>query len=72
MRIDIKDVRGMLKGWAEDTPTEVKYFGFTKGYIGRFDKKLQRYFYMTPGKVNQLGPMADIGTSQVLEAEGYR
>ena len=72
MRTDIKDSRGMVRGWAEDGPVETKYFGFTKGYIGRFDKKANRYFYMTPSKLGVLGPMVDIGPSQVLEAEGYR
>ena len=72
MRIDIKDERGMVRGWAEDSPAETKYFGFTKGYIGRFDKKASRYFYMLPSKLNKIGPMADIGTSEVLQAEGYR
>lgn len=72
MRIDIKDENGMVRGWADDSPDEVKYFGFTKGYIGRFDKKANRYFYLTPSKAGTLGPMADIGTSQVLEAERYR
>ena len=72
MRIDIKDSKGMVRGWAEDSPTETKYFGFTKGYIGRFDKKASRYFYMQLGKLGKLGPMADIGTSEVLQAEGYR
>ena len=72
MRTDIRDSKGMVRGWSEDTPNETKYFGFTKGYIGRFDKKAGRYFYLTPGKIGTIGPMADIGTSQVLEAEGYR
>jgi hypothetical protein len=72
MRIDIKDSRGMVRGWADDSPNETKYFGFTKGYIGRFDKKANRYFYMIPGKLGVLGPMADIGTSEVLQAEGSK
>ena len=72
MRIDIRDSKGMVRGWADDGPVEIKYFGFTKGYIGRFDKKAKRYFYMQPGKLGLLGPMTDIGPSQVLEVEGYR
>lgn len=72
MRTDIRDSKGMVRGWAEDGPNEIKYFGFTKGYVGRFDKKASRYFYMMPSKIGKLGPMADIGPSQVLEAEGYR
>lgn len=72
MRIDIKDDKGMVRGWADDSPDETKYFGFTKGYIGRFDKKVGRYFYMTANKLGKLGPMADIGASEVLQAEGYR
>ena len=69
MRTDLKDSLGFLRGWSEDTPIEIKYFGITQGYIGRFDKAAKRWFWMKGPKMGQLGPMVDIGPSEVLKAE---
>ena len=69
MRNEIRDTRNFVVGWSEETPTEIRYFGFTQGYIGRFDKNMKRWFWMKGPKIGQLGPMGDIGFSEVLKAE---
>lgn len=69
-RVDIKDSKGFIKGWMEISPNEIKYWGFTKGYIGRFDKTSGWWFWMSGPKVGQRGPAGDIGYSEVLKAEG--
>lgn len=69
MKTDIKDSRGFLVGWSEDYPKETRYFGLTQGYIGRYDKIANRWFWVKGPKIGQLGPMGDIGFSEVLKAE---
>lgn len=70
MRSDIKDKFGANVGYSEEFPNEIRYFGFTKGYIGRYDKVSRRWWWMSGSKINQLGPQGDIGYSEVLRAEG--
>lgn len=69
MRNDIKDSMGRVVGWSEDYPKEIRYFGFTQGYIGRFDLVARRWYWMKGPKIGQLGPQGDIGYSEVLKAE---
>ena len=69
-KIDIKDSFGGCVGYAQEDNYEIKYFGFTKGYVGRYDKTSKRWFWMSGPKMYQLGPNGDIGYSEVLRAEG--
>ena len=68
--MDIKDRYGATVGYAMDERNEIKYFGFTKGYVGRYDKIAGRWFWMSGPRLGQLGPQGDIGYSEVLRAEG--
>lgn len=72
MKMDIKDSYGKVVGWSEDYPQEIRYFGFTQGYIGRYDLVAKRWYWMKGPKIGQFGPMGDIGYSAVLEAERAR
>lgn len=69
-RVDIRDSRNFTRGWMEATENEIRYFGYTKGYIGRYDKASGYWFWMSGPKVGQRGPRGDIGFSEVLKAEG--
>lgn len=68
-RVEIRGSRNLTIGWVEDDFNEVRYFGYKSGYVGRFDKNMGRYFYMKGPQMGQVGPWADIGTSEVIKFE---
>lgn len=68
-RVEIKGSRNIPIGWAEYDTYEIRYFGYRKGYIGRFDKNMGRYFYMKGATPGSGGPWADIGISEVIKYE---
>lgn len=68
-RSDIKDSRNFLIGYSLSDDKEIKYFGNKVGYVGRYDKSLNRYFYMRGSRAGLPGPYGDIGYSEVLKAE---
>ena len=70
IRNEIKDSRGFTVGYSLDTGKEIQYFGYTKGYIGRFDRTLNRWYWMSGSLSGKMGPTGDIGYSEVLKAEG--
>lgn len=64
----IKDTMLRPVGWLEDNGTEIKYWGNTKGLIGRYVKSTSIWWYAN----GTMGPRGDIGYSEVLKAEGTR
>lgn len=72
MRREIKDSRSFLVGWAEEDSKEVKYFGNTQGFIGRYDKASGYWFWIKGPNAGRMGPRGDIGYSAVLEFERAR
>lgn len=66
-KIYIKNSAGLPIGYFEDTGNEIKYWGMTKGLIGRFVKGPTPRWWWTDGR---MGPMADIGSGEVFKAEG--
>ena len=69
MRNEVKDSKGFYRGWSDEDQLEIRYFGITKGYIGRFDKKAGCWYWMSGPNVGKRGPFGDIGYSEVLKAE---
>lgn len=72
MRGEIRDSRNFILGYWVDNPNDIQYFGYTKGYIGRWDKVAKRFFWMSGPNLGKMGPGCDIGASEVLKAEGGR
>lgn len=70
VRNDIRDSRNFVVGYSQENQFEIQYWGFTKGYIGRYDKISGWWFWMSGSRIGQRGPHGDIGYSQVLMAEG--
>ena len=60
----IKDSTGRALGYIKDTFVGREYWGYTKGFIGRFTNG--RWWWAN----GNLGPMCDIGYGEVYRAEG--
>lgn len=69
-RSNISDSKSFVVGYSEDDTNEIRYFGFTKGYVGRYDKASGFWYWMSGPRVGKMGPRGDIGYSEVLRAEG--
>lgn len=69
-RNEIKDRHNFSVGFSDDDQYETRYFGYSKGYIGRYDKASGYWFWMSGPRSGQMGPRGDIGYSEVLRAEG--
>jgi hypothetical protein len=72
VRMDIRDSMQKYVGWSEEHSHEIRYFGFKSGYVGRYDKSMKRWFWMSGSRVGQMGPAGDVGYAEVLRAEGAR
>lgn len=65
----IKDANGKYIGYYQESEDWIYYYGYSVGFVGKYDKKYKRYYYMRGPKTGSIGPMSDIGISEVMSQE---